>query len=304
MKPAKIVSLTVLALALFGVRRGHAAPAARPAKPPPQDTAAEVARLRAEVADQKQLIMQLVRIEQEHYDLLLRLIQGRASVADVPPSSAAAPAAPTVAPQAPAPAASATRAAARTGALRGKIAFPGGSFKDVYVYVENVKSPPAHGHTFEIAQRDKQFVPEVAVVQRGTRVVFPNYDSVFHNVFSPTARHPFDLGSYRAGDAPKSVEMTATGVIDVFCNMHSRMHASVLVVPSALYARVAPDGSFQLEGVPTGARKVVVWSPHSRPTEQTVDVGAGGADVSFQLEVQPEAAHNNKLGQPYGSYKD
>jgi len=304
MKLAKIVSLTVLALALLGARRGHAAPAARPAKPSPQDTAAEVARLRAEVADQKQLIMQLVRIEQEHYDLLLRLIQGRASVADVPPSSAAVPVAPNVAPPAPAPAASATRAAARTGALRGKIAFPGGSFKDVYVYVENVKSPPAHGHTFEIAQRDKQFVPEVAVVQRGTKVVFPNYDSVFHNVFSPTARHPFDLGSYRAGDAPKSVEMTATGVIDVFCNMHSRMHASVLVVPSALYARVAPDGSFQLEGVPTGARKVVVWSPHSRPTEQTVDVGAGGADVSFQLEVQPEAAHNNKLGQPYGSYKD
>ena len=301
MKLAKIVSLTVLALGLLGSRRGHAAPPARPAKPSPQDTAAEVARLRAEVADQKQLILQLVRIEQEHYDLLLRLIQGRAGAADVPPPGAAVPTAPTVAPPAPA---SAPRAVARTGALRGKIAFPGGSFKDVYVYVDNVKSPPAHGHTFEIAQRDKQFVPEVAVVQRGTKVVFPNYDSVFHNVFSPTARHPFDLGSYRAGDAPKSVEMTATGVIDVFCNMHSRMHASVLVVPSALYARVAPDGSFQLEGVPTGARKVVVWGPHSKPTEQTVDVGAGGADVSFQLEVQPEAAHNNKLGQPYGSYKD
>ena len=188
--------------------------------------------------------------------------------------------------------------------LRGKVAFPGGTFKDVYVYVDNVKSPPAHGHTFEIAQRDKQFVPQVAVVQRGTKVVFPNYDSVFHNVFSPTARHPFDLGSYRAGDAAKSVELTAPGVVDVFCNVHSRMHASVLVVPSSLYGRVAPDGSFQLDGVPLGARKVVVWGPRSKPTEQTVEVGAGGADVSFTLEVQPDVPHNNKLGQPYGSYKD
>jgi plastocyanin len=310
-KHGRLVSGSMLALALLAPASGRAAPP-RAGKPSPQDTAAELARLEAEVREQRQLIMQLVRVEQEHYDLLLRLIQGRASAADVPPpppvaSGGVAPA--LVAPAAPAAPlgaadADAAKRAPRTGAVRGKVSFPGGTFKDVYVYIENVKAPPAHGHTFEIGQRDKQFVPQVAVVQRGTKVVFPNYDSVFHNVFSPSARHPFDLGSYRAGDAPKAVEMSATGVIDVFCNMHSRMHASVLVVPSPLFGRVAPDGSFQLDGVPVGPRKVVVWGPRSKPAEQTVDVGAGGADVAFTLEVQPEIPHNNKLGQPYGSYKD
>jgi plastocyanin len=303
--PVRLVSLSLLALVALAPARGRAAPPK--AKAGPEDTAAQIARLEAEVKEQRQLIMQLVRVEQEHYDLLLKLVQGRAA-----PGEAAAPApAPGLAPAAPAapgyapaaPSAAAPRAP-RTGTVRGKVAFPGGTFKDVYVYVDNVKSPPAHGHTFEIGQRDKQFVPQVAVVQRGTKVVFPNYDSVFHNVFSPSARHPFDLGSYRAGDAPKGVEMTATGVIDVFCNMHSRMHASVLVVPSSLYGRVAPDGSFELDGVPLGARKVVVWGPRSKASEQTVEVGPGGADVSFTLEVQPEVPHNNKLGQPYGSYKD
>jgi plastocyanin len=306
-KPRKLVSFAFLALAVLAPATGRAAPP-KAGKAPPADTAAEVARLKAEVAEQKQLILQLVRVEQEHYDLLLKLIQGRAATGEAPAPSTPAPAAPGVAPAAPgvAPAApsDAAKHAPRLGVVRGKVAFPGGTFKDVYVYVENVKSPPAHGHTFEIAQRDKQFVPQVAVVQRGTKVVFPNYDSVFHNVFSPSARHPFDLGSYRAGDAPKGVEMTATGVVDVFCNMHSRMHASVLVVPSSLYGRVAPDGSFQLDGVPLGARKLVVWGPRSKATEQTVEVGPGGADVSFTLEVQPEVPHNNKLGQPYGSYKD
>jgi plastocyanin len=306
-----LVSLLVLGLATLAPASGSAAAPVKPVKAGPQDTAAEVARLKAEVAEQKQLILQLVRVEQEHYDLLLKLIQGRASAADLPAPGAAAgapaspmPAAPEPAAPGLAPGADAAKRAPRTGVLRGKVAFPGGTFTDVYVYVENVKSPPAHGHTFEIAQRDKQFVPQVAVVQRGTKVVFPNYDSVFHNVFSPTARHPFDLGSYRAGDAAKSVEMTATGVVDVFCNMHSRMHASVLVVPSSLYGRVAPDGSFQLDGVPLGARKIVVWGPRSKTAEQTVEVGSAGADVSFTLEVQPEVPHNNKLGQPYGSYKD
>jgi len=304
MKFVQIIPVFVLVVGILAPMSGLAAPAGRPTKTSPQDTAADVARLRAEVADQKQLIMQVVRVEQEHYDLLLRLIQGRSATIDGSPATSM-PVAPTLAPAASASAPLVdTNREVRTGALRGKIAFPAGSFKDVYVYVENVKSPPAHGHKIEIAQRDKQFVPEVAVVQRGTTVVFPNYDSVFHNVFSPTASHPFDLGSYRAGDAAKSVEMTSTGVVDVFCNMHSRMHASVLVVPSSLYARVAPDGSFQLEGVPLGARRVVVWGPHSKPAEQTVELKAGGADVSFTLEVQPQTAHNNKLGQPYGSYKD
>jgi plastocyanin len=288
-----------------------AAPALAFAAPPkgtlsPDKMAAQIEKLEAEVREQRALIMQLVRVEQEHYDLLLKLIQGRgvAPGAEAPPPSAApvAPAAPAASSSA--PAASKPAAAARTGALRGKVEFTGGAVKDLYVYVENVKSPPAHGHTFEIAQRDKAFVPEVAVVQRGTKVTFPNYDSVFHNVFSPTAPHPFDLGSYRAGDAAKSVELTAPGVVDVFCNVHSRMHASILVVPSSLYARVAADGSFHMEGVPLGSRKIVVWGPRSKPASQTVEVAASGADVTFTLEAQPQAAHNNKFGQPYGSYKE
>jgi hypothetical protein len=110
--------------------------------------------------------------------------------------------------------------------------------------------------------------------------------------------------AFRAGDAAKSVELTSPGIVDVFCNVHSRMHASVLVVPSSLYARVAADGSFHMDGVPLGSRKIVVWGPNSKTASQTVEVGPGGADVTFNLEAQPQAPHNNKFGQPYSSYKD
>ena len=82
------------------------------------------------------------------------------------------------------------------------------------------------GARADASDRGRAWDHGIAGSGRRTTVVFPNYDSVFHNVLSPTGGHPFDLGSYRAGDVPKSVEMTATGVIDVFCNMHSHMHAS------------------------------------------------------------------------------
>jgi plastocyanin len=275
-----------------------------------EQMAAELARLQAEVREQRALIMQLVRVEQEHYDLLLRLIHGRGPADGIPTTGGkmipSAEARVDSSAEGSASEPGGKRAASRTGSLRGKVQFPGGSLKDVYVYVDNVKGSAAHGKTAEIAQRDKQFVPEVLVVQRGTRVSFPNYDSVFHNVFSPTTPHPFDLGSYRAGEPAKSVELSSPGVIDVFCNVHSRMRASVLVVPNTLYARVGADGTFHLEGVPTGSRKVVVWGPRSKPAFQTVEVGASGpgSDVTLTLQPRSQAGHNNKLGQPYGSYND
>jgi plastocyanin len=298
---ATLTIFAALALAANAARPAHGAPRS----PSPAETAAELARLQAEVREQRALIMQLVRVEQEHYDLLLRLIQGRGAdpgAAAPPPPPADKPAAAVEAdePSAARPAPS----RAPTATLRGRVAFPGGSLKDVFVYVENVKAPPVRGKSIEIAQRDKQFVPDVAVIQRGTRVTFPNYDTVFHNVFSPTAPHPFDLGSYRAGEPAKSVELMSPGVVDVFCNMHARMRASVLVVPSPLFTRVAADGSFDLHGVPVGTRKVVVWGPRSKPAAETVELGPAGGELSITLVSQPPVAHNNKVGQPYSSYKD
>src|SRR4029078_3813983 len=113
-----------------------------------------------------------------------------------------------------------------------------------------VKGAPARGHSLDIRQKDKQFSPQVAVVQRGTTVVFPNMDAIFHNVFSPSGKNAFDLGSYRSGDTPRSVVLTTPGVVEVFCNIHARMNATVLVVPNATFAKVAPDGTFRLENVP------------------------------------------------------
>ena len=50
----------------------------------------------------------------------------------------------------------------------------------------------------EIKQQDKQFSPAVAVVPVGTRLSFPNLDTVFHNVFSKTPNDAFDLGVVKA----------------------------------------------------------------------------------------------------------
>jgi plastocyanin len=192
----------------------------------------------------------------------------------------------------------------RVGTVSGRVESRGGELKDAYVYVDVAKGSSARGHTLEIKQKDKQFWPQTAVVQRGTSVTFPNMDAVFHNVFSTSGRNSFDLGSYRSGDPARSVVLTTPGVVEVFCNIHSKMNANILVVPGPLYAKVGGDGSYRIENVPVGSRRIVAWSPNAKPVQQKIEVGSSGGQANFTLEMEATKAHLNKLGQPYGSYKD
>jgi plastocyanin len=269
-------------------------------------TRAEFAKLQNDVREQRQLIIEMLQTEQQRYDMLLRLLQGQGGgqpLAGVPASPAAGEATPADAAHK-----LLKKAAAppehRLGTVEGRVNVAGGSAEDVYIYVDNMRGPPASHKGIEIKQEGRQFNPRVAVVQSGTNVVFPNFDSVYHNVFSNSPRNAFDLGTYQAGDKPRSVTVTGPGVVEVFCNLHQRMSAKILVVPNALFTKVRADGTFRLENVPSGERRLVAWSPETRPAAQRVEVEGATTEVSFSLEHQDPTAHPNKFGNAYGSYKD
>ena len=155
----------------------------------------------------------------------------------------------------------------------------------------------------KIEQVRKQFVPSWAVVQRGTTIEFPNNDNIYHNVFSQSSGNSFDLGLYNSSSAAKSHTFDEPGSVDIFCNIHPQMAASVLVVPNRHFAKVKPNGEFEIADVPVGKRKVVAWAPNSRLNVQWVEVDAGGpVDIAFRLEPK-SGSHKNKNGQLYGSYQ-
>jgi len=173
----------------------------------------------------------------------------------------------------------------------------------VVVYVDNIKEP-AIERTVEIVQKDRSFVPNVMVVQKGTRVSFPNSDPFLHNVFSPSPTSPFDLGSYRQG-ASRNVTMTKTGAITVYCNLHPQMIGYILVTPSTLYVQTAADGTFRLPNVPIGHHRVAVWAPNAKPVTSEIDVTESEpVTVDLALVRGHAGPHTNKDGMPYGSYKE
>ena len=275
----------------------------------------DIAALQSEIAEQRELILKLTEMEGLHYEYLLKLIHnvgrsGSASLPPPPPGLVPTPSAP-LAPSHPPAANSAglglnketsAPSVVPTGVISGRVEIHGGGSGPAFVYVDNLKAPSPRGQSAEIAQKDRAFVPTALVVQKGTRVLFPNLDALFHNVFSPSPSHPFDLGAYRQGDPPRSVVLDTPGVVEVYCNMHAKMRASILVVPNRFFVRVGADGTFRLENVPVGSRRLVAWAPDARPATTTVELTAHGAETTLTLQTEAPAAHNNKLGKPYSQY--
>jgi hypothetical protein len=188
-----------------------------------------------------------------------------------------------------------------TGTVRGKVQVNPGE-PVAYVFVENLRGPPVGGRVV-IEQARKQFTPPWAVVQRGKTIQFPNLDNIYHNVFSLSPGNNFDLGLYASGGEGKAHTFMEAGVVDVHCNIHPTMSASVLVVPNKHFARVGRGGTFELTGVPSGRRKIAAWSPGSKISSDWVEVSAGGtAEVSLRLEAKA-VGHTRKDGRPYSAYE-
>ena len=135
--------------------------------------------------------------------------------------------------------------------LRGKVQLPAGE-PVAYVYVENVFAPAVRGEKVKIEQVRKQFVPSWAVVQRGTTIEFPNNDNIYHNVFSQSSGNSFDLGLYNCSGSRQVPHLRGAGVGGHLLQHPPQMAASVLVVPNRHFAKVKPNGEFEIADVPGG----------------------------------------------------
>jgi len=180
---------------------------------------------------------------------------------------------------------------------------PSPDLSDAVLYLETpaAVTTAARPVTVEIVITDKTYAPHVVVVPVGSTVRFPNHDPFNHNVFSVSEPNSFDLGLYGRGEA-KSYTFEHPGLVRVYCNVHPRMVAYVLVMENRYYAQPGNDGSFAIENVPAGRYRLHVW--HERiPTEGVKDVSAGGGQADVQIALNARGykwqPHRNKYGRNY-----
>jgi plastocyanin len=146
------------------------------------------------------------------------------------------------------------------------------------VYVERVPdgSFTTPGAPAKLSQRGSMFKPGLLPVVKGTQVDMTNDDWVAHSVFSKSEPKPFDLGLY-AQDARKVVTFDKPGVVQVFCSIHPRMNAVVLVLQNPFFAKPARDGGFVLSGVPAGTYQLKLFRQGTPSQAQSVTVPATGS---------------------------
>lgn len=161
--------------------------------------------------------------------------------------------------------------------------------RNVVVYLQADRGTPLpspDGATDGVmSQVHERFEPHVLPVLQGARVEFPNYDDIYHNVFSLSRARTFDLGRYPR-NASKSVSFPKAGIVQVFCHIHADMSAIVLVLPNRYFAAPDSAGRFLIPDVPPGDYTIVGWHERTRPVAQRVRVVEGRAtNVNFTLPL-------------------
>jgi plastocyanin len=161
---------------------------------------------------------------------------------------------------------------------------------------------PEHGGKKRIAkqriveQRGKTFAPHVMAVPVGSTVSFPNFDPIFHNVFSLSKAKPFDLGMYKNGET-REVKVDKPGIVRLGCNLHANMSAYLIVVDAPHYVVVDSDGNFSFKSLAPGKYKVQAWNEQSSEAMMaSVTIKPGANEDNIDLKGGGQAISPDKFG--------
>jgi len=140
-----------------------------------------------------------------------------------------------------------------------------------------------------VEQRDKTFLPRVLAVPPGSTVAFPNFDGVFHNVFSISAPKKFDIGLYKDGDT-REVKFEKAGIVRLGCNIHAKMASYIVVVDAPHYVVTEGAKEFTFKSLAPGKYKVRAWSEKSAaPVESEIVIKAGVNNLNFDVKADAES---------------
>ncbi len=130
-----------------------------------------------------------------------------------------------------------------------------------------------------IDQIDKEYVPYVTAVQKGTKINFPNHDRIRHHVYSFSEAKTFEIPLYK-GTPAEPILFDKPGVVVLGCNIHDWMKAYVFVADTPHFAVTDSSGTARIAGASGG--QVSVW--HPRMAGQAPAKAASGGSVDLVIE--------------------
>lgn len=149
----------------------------------------------------------------------------------------------------------------------------------VVIYVEG--QGPVKASTATIRQENRRFIPDLVTIPAGSSVSFPNFDPIFHNVFSLSKPKAFDLGNYPKGQT-RTVTFTKAGTVLVHCHLHPNMVSTIVVTPNSWSTVAESSGRFTLPELPAGKYTIAAFHKAAGTFRQSVTIGEQGTpDLRF-----------------------
>jgi len=162
--------------------------------------------------------------------------------------------------------------------------------------------PPVPANaSVEIAQQDQEFTAYVTVVQTGTKVVFPNHDTVQHHVYSLSKPKKFELPLYNPGQA-ESLVFDLPGLVTVGCNIHDWMITHLVVVPTPWFAKSDSQGLARITA-PAGRYRLEIWHPRGAAAAKELTLADNvPVQEAITLALKPDRRVRRPLGSKSGGY--
>lgn len=186
--------------------------------------------------------------------------------------------------------------------------------KDVLIMLKGI----VHGKPFTFKESrieaiNCEFKPYVTIVRDQGKIEVVNMDPVEHDIqafetselepwremfvmslpmnpgYPPTAGVDAEYHKHFPGELKTNMIRMTKGhrVFDMQCGIHPYMESWGFAVDNPYYALSDQAGRFEIDGIPPGNYKLVVWHPNARLViEQHVRIPAKGV-VSANIEIQP-----------------
>jgi len=149
------------------------------------------------------------------------------------------------------------------------------------------RASPAKG---VIDQVDKEFVPLVSMVPKGSTVSFPNSDNIQHQIYSFSKAKKFDLPLFATNES-KTITFEQPGVVKMGCNIHDWMLSFLYVHESEFLVKSDDKGRAKFSSIPAGEYRLRIWSPRMKSNGDIVDhdvtvAETGNSVITHQLKVR------------------
>lgn len=158
--------------------------------------------------------------------------------------------------------------------------------ENVVLTIVGAKAPAgATRNSLMISQHECEYAPHVQAAMVGQELQIRNQDDILHNIhaYGETQDTFFNLAQ-PIQNILNTVTLDREGVVQVKCDVHGWMEAYVVVAPHPYTAVTDDNGSFRIDGIPSGSYRIRAWHEGLGELDKEITIVAGqDATVNFDV---------------------